>query len=118
MRTIGNKWYYRLKQVDVSGDYDYSVIRVVHSSPFEERLSVYPNPFTQQIFLQNQGEACHTQVQLFDLNGKQLLDIRHLQLLKSDASVVSMPLELAPGVYILKALTDTGYLQTWKITKY
>ncbi len=43
--------YYRLKQIDFDGKYEYSTLRVVYHTPFSNGISLYPNPSENRVFI-------------------------------------------------------------------
>lgn len=50
--TASNTLYYRLKQIDFNGTFDYSKIIAVIGD-INKSISLYPNPASNQIFIQN-----------------------------------------------------------------
>lgn len=62
--------YYRLKQVDYNGDFEYSEIRVVNYE-LEATISlrVYPIPANEILFLESQSSLSETSVQLINALG-------------------------------------------------
>ncbi len=97
-------WYYRLKQVDFDGLYQYSGIQ---SIKVERQLLPYPNPAMDYLIIpidQSLKPASHT-LQLFDATGKNLplnysLKIDHIYLILNDIN---------SGNYTL-TLNDVSYL--------
>ncbi|MCB9500284.1 MAG: T9SS type A sorting domain-containing protein [Chitinophagales bacterium] len=60
--------YYRIKQTDFDGQYDFSPIRSIIRSP-ENELSIFPNPLKgDQLSFSGVSDLCN--FQLFDLSGK------------------------------------------------
>lgn len=70
---LGNN-YYRLKQIDIDGDFDYSAIKVVEiENLVEDGILVYPNPFKAFFYIEFPfGEYEVMQVELVDVNGKKI----------------------------------------------
>ena len=65
--------YYRLKQVDTDGEYEYSaVIAANFKEEKDSELVVFPNPATQDVLYQVNDIDEVKSVQLFDLYGKLL----------------------------------------------
>ena len=95
--------YYRLKQVDYDGSYEYSPIvsvRVVN-----EAISVFPNPVSNELFVELNQEA----------SGRLLLYNQVGQIVRQFAFKqrysASMDLsELVSGVYFLQVLDDNGLI--------
>ncbi len=79
----------------------YSVVSSVET-PVPNKLNIYPNPAVDVVFVEAQGRKV-SQVMLYDLNG------RLMRVVPGDSeSRISVPVAgLAPGVYVLKILSDT-----------
>ncbi len=98
---ITTRVYYRLQMVDRDGSFTYSntiVINVDEVQNTTNELSVYPNPFSNKVFVElelNQNEM----VELRDISGrvvyKQELDA------KNQFHELNIPSELNNGVYFL-----------------
>ena len=99
--------YYRLKQVDFDGTFDYSEIKVVDISTMDIPLSVYPNPSSGDI---NFSEPLSGNLIVRNMLGQvvwqgvgeglQNLDLSHL----------------SAGKYILQHLNQENNIQTVKLT--
>ena len=64
--------YYRLKQVDFNGDYEFSNIKSVRLEIPNSRYSIYPNPtFSNQINIKIPND--NTEIQILDASGKVIL---------------------------------------------
>ena len=63
--------YYRLKQVDLDGRFDYSKVVQVKND-YAGKLMVYPNPFGAQLVIDGLLVPEITQVKLFSISGKQV----------------------------------------------
>lgn len=109
--------YYRLTQYDAQGNAIYTDTQKVNRiTESKFRLTVYPNPVgdTANIQLENtQGEAITFSV--YSLTG-QMVYQQTIQSKTGDEEVVLPVNGLAPGMYLVKATTDT-YAVTSKITK-
>lgn len=91
--------YYRLKQVDYSGEFEYSKIisAQVEEARQKDKLLCFPNPVSQTLQVQLSTEP-HPSSLLFIVNGKGQI------LKKTSVSGVTMQLEvskLPPGLYTL-----------------
>lgn len=96
--------YYRLKQVDFDGQFEYSEVIAVRSTDKAAQLSVYPNPVQQILHYQLADMEVVESVQLFDVYGK---------LLKTASSIngqISMA-DLTVGTYILVVQTPQQSMQ-------
>jgi hypothetical protein len=103
-----NKVFYRLKQVDFDGAYEYSEIRVVRfdKAGNEMQLMANPNPFSDEVTIMlslSEGENYH--VQVTDLNGAVIHQedhtftngIHHIDLSQRPA-----------GMYTIEVASDRG----------
>ena len=109
--------YYRLKVVDINGEFDYSPVRVLHFGVKKEALyAVYPNPsdgvFNFEFRL---SEKADIQLRVFGMDGKLLRDV-NIQRGVSGHYVQSVDLtELPAGVYLYR-LSVNGKSHTGKLT--
>lgn len=97
--------YYRLKMIDLDGTYEYSDIASIRSSISKEKLSVSPNPFTNQITL---NEASTFSV--IDSYGKIVYTTQNNQ---SQIDLSFLP----AGLYYLKLKEKSGDYATIKLIK-
>lgn len=97
--------YYRLKQIDLDGTFTYSAVIAVEAkiagSPI---LSAAPVPARQMMKVTFSDPNPQVVLQLVSLDGKVLRQVRFQQELQLDVS------RMAPGIYLLQALDDTGKL--------
>jgi hypothetical protein len=72
--TSQNMAYYRLKQVDFDGAFEYSDIRVVRFDGRAEMLEIaaYPNPFNQEVTIHANSNEPYS-IEVTDINGLLLL---------------------------------------------
>lgn len=90
--------YYRLKQVDYNGKYEYSGIRAVSFTMEGSTISFYPNPAKEMLNFSK--EVKH--VAIFSLNGTKILDQNIV------ASSLLIPDAVVNGVYIIKMILNDG----------
>jgi hypothetical protein len=93
--------YYRLKQTDFDGHFEYSRIHLVYfDTKDEQRLIVYPNPSKDIINLQGlSAEINH--VKIFNSIGREVnLDVKFIQ--RSGSNVQLDISLLHPGIYHVK----------------
>ncbi|KAA3437837.1 Ig-like domain-containing protein [Rufibacter hautae] len=110
--------YYRLKQVDVNGAFEYSKVVSVNAAGNKAtaQVAVSPNPFTREVSISiNSVEDRTVQVELYDLNQKLIY--------KESANVTSGKVKLtrdlsriANGVYILR-VTGTSLSEFIRVVK-
>lgn len=105
------KLYYRLKQVDVDGNYQNSEIREVDMQKVtinNLRITTYPNPNKEllNIELETTQQKIVT-IHLYDANGKNILDEKHIiEAGKQTFQINTSP--LAPGVYLLNVTDENN----------
>ena len=101
--------YYRLKQTDFDGNFEYFEIKTVNFKSIEEAWRIYPNPTKDVLNLQLDRNEAIVYVSLYDLNAKELIATqmtgRQLQL--------NLPFEA--GVYFLELRNDVQVLERRKI---
>lgn len=97
--------YYRLKQLDFNGDFEYSEVRAVNFDLESSVFNVYPNPVIDVI---NFSETVET-VAIYNLQG--------ILLLKQSGSISSIriPNNLGAGLYLLKLKLADGSVITKQI---
>ena len=102
--------YYRLKQVDFNGKYEYSdIVSVVLSTPKQQQLpQAFPNPFQADLSLINAQGV----LRIYNAAGQQL----H-QLVISSQQQNLQTSDWPKGVYILKILKDNGQTAAIKVLK-
>lgn len=66
-------FYYRLRQVDTDGKFEYSPVRKV-SFGEESGLRVYPNPAKGQLQIAN--ISTHADIRLYDVSGRMVMQLR------------------------------------------
>jgi len=109
---LSGSGYYRLKQVDKDGRFEYSqVIRVTTSCRDKAKVMVYPNPikFDQDLFVNISGRAGKIQGELYDAAGKKVA----VYALANSANALSV-VNLSAGVYTLYVRSD-GEVESFKI---
>ncbi|MEM9821876.1 MAG: S8 family serine peptidase, partial [Bacteroidota bacterium] len=99
---IGNR-YYRLKQVDLDGVFNYSPIRLVNFDAIESEVMVYPNPFIDQLKIRYQSEE-EKQMDIFlvDAQGRLIQQFNETVVIGVQDLLLEVPNRLANGVYYLK----------------
>lgn len=117
--------YYRLRQVDIDGQYSYSPIRAVSFAGANDAavasLSSYPSPFTSsdQAALVLQAPTAGTaQLQLTDLMGRTIVSRSVTTVAGISEVAVPNARELAAGTYLVKVTFATGEVKTLRIQKH
>jgi hypothetical protein len=106
--------YFRLKQYDLDGSYEFSRIIAVKSTLNEEgKVLVYPNP-NKGIFVLQSKDASTSNIHFYNSLGNELLiKVRTAEGLNS-FQVTSIN-SLLPGIYELKINTDHGKPNSIKV---
>lgn len=100
------RYYYRLKTIDIDGNFEYSPLVQIENLREEETL-VYPNPSTGKINLQLPWSYESVRISIRDLHGKILFS-------KAFASQENTALDIAfypSGIYIIEILDGE---RVWK----
>lgn len=99
--------YYRLKQMDRNGTFEYSSVRVVNFK--KSAMNVYPNPVTAKVVsvsLDNIADE-NLEARLMDLNGK-IVASSTMQFSNSSDAQFNIDVNLSPGVYLFELMNTTG----------
>ncbi|MDB4107820.1 T9SS type A sorting domain-containing protein [Bacteroidia bacterium] len=105
IRTTEMNVFYRLKQVDFDGVFEYSDVRVVRFDGKVEMLEIaaYPNPFNQELTIRISTAELYS-IEVTDLNGLVMLNIE-----REDKGTHSLDLSTwASGVYIVNVISTQG----------
>ncbi|WP_185094402.1 T9SS type A sorting domain-containing protein [Marivirga tractuosa] len=96
INPISGTQYYRLKQVDTDGKFEYSqALRVEYGV---NRTEVFPNPFTDKIFVKTNGENSVERIELKNITGN-AINITNEYLGQNNWEINTQSLET--GTYIL-----------------
>ena len=91
--------YYRLKQVDFDGNFDYSKTISVDIKPTYTGLTLFPNPVGNKLNLKLDTPSEISFIQVYDVHGKLKTNISvYGEILETDIYVADFP----PGMYYLK----------------
>ncbi len=89
--------YYRLKQIDINGDYKYSKLQVINNQA-EGSLNVYPNPVANILTVNHPQAGQNSTIQIVNVNGKTVKIIQvDISSFKTTTDVSTLP----SGLYIL-----------------
>ncbi len=100
----GIRYYYRLRQNDLNGQFEYSEIQSAKIKADNFGLQVYPNPVSGELFgLLNSKSSLETDLFFIDLNGRIISEQKII------GKEFRMDLTAIPaGIYILKARQNQG----------
>lgn len=113
--TGNGKWSYRLKLVDIDGQFSYSkvVFADVKCAVTKNSLKIYPNPASGIVYI-NSSKPVKT-VMVYTLTGGQALRKDYAQ---NAASVVTLPVSnLVTGVYLVQVIAQDGTSQASRLVK-
>ena len=86
--------YYRLKQIDLDGTYEYS--RIIHLNNAKNNLKVYPNPANDKVIVERADQL--ESIEVYDVNGVKRLDSVHSEIDVKDWK---------SGIYLFKSGTES-----------
>ena len=104
-------YYYRLKQVDLDGAFEYSEIVAIHIQRNNGFLvDIYPVPAYGSININlEMDEEREVQAAIFDSNGKLVLNDVINGVMPAGNSIVKVPLENLPtGTYFVKVVSKNN----------
>ena len=109
---LPGKNYYRLKQVDIDGSYDYSLIRsVLFGKENTKDIIIYPNPVESEVNID--GLSGSETLSLYDATGKLVID-------NFPATAANMRIsldKLSPGIYYIRVADRSQGVQLLKFVK-
>lgn len=107
--------YYRLKQVDFDGNFNYSELRFVEGGELSDySLNLYPNPTKSKIHLNLKDyDNSYIDLQLVNMQGEKILNI-YDNLINAENTLNQTIPKLSKGVYILNVVYK-GYHQQKKL---
>lgn len=102
--TGGSKFFYRLKQIDNDGQFEYSDVVEVMLVPMEYKLyQNYPNPFNPMTKIKFAiPEAGKVNLKIFDIKGEQVADLVNTDYEPGYYDIELNLSNLASGVYIYR----------------
>lgn len=103
--------YYRIKQVDFNGKWEYSEIKskkLEHSSDF----IFYPNPVKNLLIMESQLSSDFDQLRLFNILGKEVQNINTINFEEKNKLIIDMS-QLPNGIYYLQ--TKKNFYKLLKI---
>ncbi len=113
------KLFYRLKQLDFDGSFEYSnVIEVEVGTPPEFYLSHnYPNPFNPETKIDYRiPEETLVNISLYDVTGRMIKELINEKKQPGYYTLKLKGSELSSGIYFCRLTTTSGYSAVKKIT--
>lgn len=103
--SISGLTYYRLKQVDFNGEYEFSPLRSIELIS-SKKITVYPNP-AQSIFIIEGYEGEVNNINLFNVLGESMN--KKVSIKRSNGTMVEIDASVLPkGTYILRTPQGTN----------
>lgn len=105
--------YYRLRQVDLDGSFEYSqVVSVKRETP--GTISIYPNPAKNHLMVDLPEDiTTDSEIQIYNTSGQELLNMNWAA---KSGKTISIPIgKLVPGTYFIKI--NNGELITKRFVK-
>lgn len=109
--------YYRLKQVDLDGNFEYFETISVTSSLVKEEISIFPNPASEKINIQITGSFSENPaLVIFDSSGK-AVNVSQLTVDNSTNIDTSIDLNhLKNGIYFMNIIDNGKKIHSQKLT--
>ncbi|MDQ6481796.1 T9SS type A sorting domain-containing protein [Dyadobacter sp. LHD-138] len=106
---ISGTVYYRIKMIDKDETYAFSHIESIRSNTIYSLVTVYPNPVTEKLYIQNVPLEKLKEVSIVNASG--ILVYKSASVSGEGISVENF----STGIYIVKVLQTDGTLDTQKI---
>ena len=116
--NLNNTIYYRLKMVDMDGEFEYStVVKVSANTLTEDVVAVYPNPFNNNcnVSITSTKDGAAT-IEVYDLQGRKMLD--QTTTITNGTTIVNIneSNSLNAGVYMVRIIAN-GTVSVIKVVK-
>lgn len=99
--------YYRLKQIDIDGTFEYSPVRSVWLE-LANSIKIYPNPVKDHLTIS--GLTGKEQIRVYDLPGRLVY-----QTVAGNPEVTMSLAQYGEGIYYLQIITSDGHAMSHKI---
>ncbi len=111
--------YYRLKQVDLDGKFNYSVVLAVRfENKAGEAMQVSPNPFTKDLMVRFNAEVNGaSEIRIINMVGQPMLTKKTTVTKGYNNIQVGALDKLTPGMYMAQLIIDGAVIETKKIIK-
>jgi hypothetical protein len=110
MQPVAAVSYYRLKQVDFDGTFEYSKVITGYADKLASRLdlSVFPNPIVnQQVTLRGNQQLQFSRIELLAITGQRIIDLTSIHQENAIQTEITLP-TLEKGIYYLAYELVTG----------
>lgn len=92
--------YYRLKQVDFDGEYEYSEIRFVKMEKLVSEITMYPNPFSDKLNITMPADIEKT-IKVYNQSGELIRTV------ETEDNIFQLT-DLVDGLYLIRVLDQAG----------
>ncbi len=106
---IYSKLYYRIKQIDISGQSSYSNIAAIDAANKPVAMGIYPNPAATEFYLNNNDSAIRT-VEVYTASGN------IVQRWSTPMNRYSLN-GIAEGMYTIRVVCENGNIRTFRLNK-
>lgn len=106
--------FYRIKQVDINGNYTYSTVVPVRFNL--EKIEIYPNPAHEKFYIKNNARFADSNdvtIKIMDFSGKVLY--KQTASSGTDIITVNLPKRIISGMYVVMISNSKGEQQGDKI---
>ncbi len=106
--VFGGRWYYRLKQTDLNGEYTYSEITTFDCNESGGKVTYFPNPFVNELTIKvNDINDESAMVEMIDVLGNTVI-VREISNIRPDSNQFSLDLSgIASGIYTVRFQSGT-----------
>lgn len=111
--AIPDRAYYRLKQVDFDGQFEYSPIIAINRGSFANKLEAYPNPTNGSVRIL----TAISNYQLYDEMGRIVMNSTSTTSIAAEQEISQFLTNANPGVYLLVSEID-GKSQKLRLIKH
>ncbi|MES2689212.1 MAG: fibronectin type III domain-containing protein [Bacteroidota bacterium] len=115
---ISSTIYYRLKQIDFNGEFEYSWIRIMNTDVQNKGAAIeaYPNPFTDHIAINPGNYPGVCMVKITDSFGRLMGEHSFTANAQGDKFLIHTA-EFTSGLYLIKITDESGVEKTIKLVK-
>jgi len=100
---INGTVYYRLKQTDFNGLFEYNGVRTITCEQSAD-INIYPNPFENSFTVQiSESTTYPVTIEVLDCLGRNV----HAQTIESGATEITLNDQLPTGTYFVKVISET-----------
>lgn len=113
-----NTLYYRLKQIDADGNFEYSKTITVSLAEEKNQVTISPNPFSDkfELIIPNNSENDEVNINVKDINGRNVFT-KSFTLHKDQPTISVETNSLINGIYFIEIQTGDGNIVRQKMIK-